>query len=93
MFGVLRTMQHSSHMTIGIIALVLLVFIAMPFLRRSMYRRVRHGSAFLPPAKTGWTPGQMREAHQLLQETQRRKAEAERLGQAQPAPVDEPPAG
>jgi hypothetical protein len=92
MFGVLRSLQHSTHMTIGIIALILMVFIAIPFLRRSMYRRARGGSAFMPPAKTGWTPAQMREAHQLLQETERRKTEAERLARPRTGEPAEPPA-
>jgi multisubunit Na+/H+ antiporter MnhG subunit len=66
---------EGGHITLGLIFLVFLVFVATPFLKHKLFGRARRGSAYLPHERV--TPEQMREARQLLQQNKRReKAEA-----------------
>lgn len=64
---------EGGHWTFGLIFLIFLVLVATPILKHMLFRRARGGSVYLPHAKAGFTPAQMREARQLLQENKRKE--------------------
>lgn len=69
---------ESGHITLGLIFLAFLVFVATPILKHLLFKRSRGGSVYLPHAKPEWTEGQMREARAFLLEKRRREAGAKR---------------
>jgi hypothetical protein len=71
---------EAGHITLGLIFLILLVFVATPLLKHAMFKRSKGGSAFNPHRNDQWTPAQMREARQLLKQNERKKAEGGRRG-------------
>jgi hypothetical protein len=70
-FQILRAIED-RHFNLHLLVLVAIVFIALPLLKRMLFRRARDGSIYQPPRKHQWTPAQVREAKRLLQQ-QRRK--------------------
>lgn len=92
---------QSGHITWGLVLLVLMVFVATPFLKHALYRRSRRGgSIYLPPppkhpqGKQAWTESQQRQAQRFLQEAQLKelaeRREQARAAKAKPAVDDEP---
>lgn len=73
---------EAGHITWGLILLIFLVFVASPLLKHAMFKRSKGGSAYTPHSNDQWTPGQMREARQLLKQNERKKAETERAQEA-----------
>ena len=66
---------EAGHITIGLIFLVFLVFIASPLLKHMAFRRMKGGYSQPdsihhehPDPERKWTPGQVRQARRLLQQ-------------------------
>lgn len=71
---------ESGHITLGLIFLIFLVFIATPFLKHKLFNRARGGSVYLPHPKE-LTPSQAGQARRFLREKERRDAEAARAAE------------
>lgn len=76
---------EAGHITLGLIFLVFLVFVATPLLKHAMFKRSKGGSIYNPHRTDQWTPAQMREARQLLKQNEHKKDEAKRAE----APIDD----
>lgn len=59
---------EAGHITLGLIFLIFLVFVATPLLKHAMFKRSKGGSAYNPHAQVPRTPAEIREAKRMLKE-------------------------
>jgi hypothetical protein len=73
MLHVLREIE-ARHFTWHLLLLVVLVFVATPLLKHTLFKRGREGSIYQPPRQQEWTQSQKQQARRYLAEQRRKQA-------------------